>query len=101
MGQEQGWQKGHLGPECHAKEGGREDLSWWQWWAPCEGPKDVSDMFTAMSERGQGTVGRDEGRASLKGDQLGVSCKSPEARQQRRKGTVKPEQHRFEERLRQ
>ena len=66
MGQEQGWQKGHLGPECHAKEGGREDLSWWQWWAPCEGPKDVSDMFTAMSERGQGTVGRDEGRASLK-----------------------------------
>ena len=66
MGQEQGWQKGHLGPECHAKEGGREDLSWWQWWAPCEGPKDVSDMFTAMSERGQGTVGGDEGRASLK-----------------------------------
>lgn len=33
------------------------DLSWWRWWASHEGPKDASDMFTAVFDRGQVTVG--------------------------------------------
>ena len=108
-GKSKGGRRDTWGSECQPKEGWREDASWWQWWAPCEGPKDVSDMFSAVSERGQGTVGRDEGRARLKArgpvrsllwESRGQTAKEKGASQARAMQR-RPGQHRLGERLRQ